>query len=384
MAFSNVCAPVVKALPGIHALIINRAFYRETAVTTLGIAVVLLIVMSMMNLTWLLGRVVRGGTSESVLYVLLGYQMLGKIDVLLPLAFYLGILLTLSRWYRDSEMTVLAACGIGLTHFLRPVMLIGLSLGVVVMVASFYTTPLTMRQIERVKVESSQRLEPDQVAPGVFTESARAGRIFYAERIRRDGGLEGVFVSSLEQGNQGVLVAKTGRPFTDAKTGDKFIALHDGTFYEGEPGAANYRILEFGVYNLRIEPKMIDEPLVPMEGLPNMSLLGQLGNPKASAELHWRLGKTVVLFVLALYAMVFAFTDMRRGRMSNFFVAIVIYFIYSNLLGIGETMLQSGSVPASVGLWWVHGGMGLVAVYLLRRRLHNLPLFTLPRRLKRA
>ena len=365
-------------------MIINRAFYRETAVTTLGSAVVLLIVMSMMNLTWLLGRAVRGGTSESVLYVLLGYQMLGKIDVLLPLAFYLGILLTLSRWYRDSEMTVLAACGIGLMHFLRPVMLIGLSLGVVVMAASFYTTPLAVRQIEKVKVESAHRMEPDQVAPGVFTESSRTGRIFYAERIRRNGDLEGVFVSSLEQGNQGVLVAKTGRPFADAKTGDKFIALHDGTFYEGEPGTANYRILEFSVYNLRIEPKMIDEPLVPMEGLPNMSLLGQLGNPKASAELHWRLGKTVVLFVLALYAMVFAFTDMRRGRMSNFFVAIVIYFIYSNLLGIGETMLQSGSVPATVGLWWVHGGMGLVAAYLLWRRLRNLPLFSLPMRLQRA
>lgn len=365
-------------------MIINRAFYRETAVTTLGVAVVLLIVMTMMNLTWLLSRAVRGGTSESVVYILLGYQMLGKIDVLLPLAFYLGILLTLSRWYRDSEMTVLAACGIGLMHFMRPVMLIGLSLGVVVMTASFYTTPLAARQIEKVKIESSQRAEPEQLSPGAFTESARAGRIFYAERIRRNGDLEGVFVSSLKQGNQGVMVAKTGHPFTDPKTGDKFIALRDGTLYEGEPSAPNYRILEFSVYNLRIEPKMIDEPLVPIEGLPNMSLLGQLGNPKAGAELHWRLGKTIVLFVLALYAMVFAFTDMRRGRMSNFFVAIVVYFVYSNLLGIGETMLKNGSVSAVVGLWWVHGGMGAMAAYLLWQRSRNRPLFSMSSGLKRA
>ena len=244
-------------------MIINRAFYREAAITTLGIAAVLLIVMTMMNLTLLLGRAVRGGTAESVLYLLLGYQMLGKIDVLLPLAFYLGILLTLSRWYRDSEMTVLAACGIGLMHFMRPVMLIGLSLGVVVMAASFYTTPLAVRQIEKVKIESSHRTEPDQLAPGAFTESARTRRIFYAERIRANGDLEGVFVSSLEKGNQGVMVAKFGRPFTDAKTGDKFIALQNGALYEGEPGMANYRILEFSVYNLRIEPKMIGEPLVP-------------------------------------------------------------------------------------------------------------------------
>lgn len=352
--------------------------------TTLGIAVVLLIVMTMMNLTLLLGRAVRGGTPESVLYLLLGYQMLGKIDVLLPLAFYLGVLLTLSRWYRDSEMTVLAACGVGLMHFLRPLMLLGLALGLVAMVSSFYTTPYALRQIERIKTESSQRAEPDQLAPGVFIESPGAGRIFYAEKVREGGELEGVFVSSLEKGQRGVLVAKSGRPFTDARTGDRFVALKEGTLYEGEPGATNYRILEFGVYNLRIEPKMVGEPTVPIAGLPNLALLGQLSNPEANAELHWRLGKTIALFVLALFAMVFAYTDMRRGRMSNLFVAIVVYFVYSNLLGIGETMLQRGSVPSTLGLWWVHGGMMLVAVYLLWRRQRNQPLFSLRMRLRRA
>jgi lipopolysaccharide export system permease protein len=263
-------------------------------------------------------------------------------------------------------------------------MLIGLALGVVVMAASFYSTPLAVRQIEKVKAQSAHRTEPHQVAPGVFTESAGTGKILYAEKVHRNGDLEGIFISSLEAGNQGVLVAKSGRPFTDSKTGDKFVALREGTLYEGEPGAANYRILEFSVYNLRLEPRMIDEPLVPMAGQPNLALLGQRGNPEANAELHWRLGKTVVLFVLALFAMVFAYTDARRGRMSNFFVAIVVFFVYSNLLGIGETMLQNRRVPQALGLWWVHGGMVLVAVYLLRRRLRNRPLFALPARLVRA
>ena len=352
--------------------------------TTLGIAVVLLIVMTMMNLTWLLARAVRGGAPESVLYLLLGYQMLGRIDVLLPLAFYLGVLLTLSRWYRDSEMTVLAACGVGLMHFLRPLMLLGLALGLVAMTSSFYTTPFALRQIEKIKTESLQRTEPDQLAPGVFTEAPGTGRIFYAEKIREGGGLEGVFVSSLEKGQRGVLVAKSGHPFTDARTGDRFVALKEGALYEGEPGASNYRIVEFGVYNLRIEPKMVGEPTVPMGGLPNLALLGQLGNPEANAELHWRLGKAIALFVLALFAMVFAYTDLRRGRMSNLFVAIVVYFVYSNLLGIGETMLQRGSVPSALGLWWVHGGMMLVAAYLLWRRSRNQPLFSLRLRPRRA
>ncbi len=62
----------------------------------------------------------------------------------------------------------------------------------------------------------------------------------------------------------------------------------------------------------------------------------------------------------------------------------MVYFVYSNLLGIGETILQNGSVPAAAGLWWVHGGMALVAVQLLRQRLRNRPLLALPARLVRA
>ena len=221
--------------------------------TTLAIGLVLLAVMVLMSMTLLLGRAVRGDQSEAVVFILLGFQTLAKLDVLLPLAFYLGILLTLSRWYRDSEMTVLAACGVGLMHFMRPVMVLGLSFGVLVLAGAFYFTPLATRQIENVKSESSHRSEPGAISPGVFTEAQGTGRIVYAEKIEDNGDLQGIFVSSLEEGRQGVLVAKSGHPYTDPKTGDKFIALRDGMFYEGEPGEAGYRILEYSAYNLRIE-----------------------------------------------------------------------------------------------------------------------------------
>jgi lipopolysaccharide export system permease protein len=359
-------------------LIINRAFYREAAMTTLAISLVLLVVMVLMSMTLLLGRAVRGDQSETVVFILLGFQTLAKLDVLLPLAFYLGILLTLSRWYRDSEMTVLAACGVGLMHFLRPVMMLGLVFGALALAGAFYLTPLATRQIEHVKLESTHRSEPGAISPGVFVEAPGTGRIVYAEKIEENGNLQGIFVSSLEEGRQGVLVAKSGHPYTDPKTGDKFIALHDGTIYEGEPGEAGYRILEYGVYNLRIEPKKLGEAPVPTAGLPTLKLLTQLADRDINAEFHWRLGKPIALFVLALFALVLAYTDVRRGRLSSLFVAIVVYFVYSNLLGIGETMLQNGSVPTVAGLWWAHIGMALVALYFLRQRAHDRPLLSLP------
>jgi lipopolysaccharide export system permease protein len=356
-------------------LIIKRALYREAAISSLAITVVLLIVMVFMSLTFLLGRAARGETAEDVVFVLLGLQTLKKLDLLLPLGFYLGVLLTLSRWYRDSEMTVLAACGVGLMQLLRPVMVLGLIFALVVSLGAFYLSPLAARYIENVKNESAHRSEVSLITPGVFTESPGSGRIIYAEKIQDNGDLENVFVSSYETGKEGVVVAKSGHPFIDSKTGDKFIALMEGTLYDGAPGMVNYRIVVFGTLNLRIEQKKVEEAPLTVEGTPTLLLLNS-GDRHLFTELHWRIAKPIALFVLSIYAMVFAYTDVRRGRLSNLFVAILVYFIYSNLLGLGQTLIRSGKVPPMLGLWWVHVGMALIAGYLLVRRAHNRPLFS--------
>jgi lipopolysaccharide export system permease protein len=51
-----------------------------------------------------------------------------------------------------------------------------------------------------------------------------------------------------------------------------------------------------------------------------------------------------------------------------------VYFIYSNLLGLGETLMKQGKVPPAVGLWWVHATMAAIAALLLYRRNRNRPL----------
>jgi lipopolysaccharide export system permease protein len=41
-------------------------------------------------------------------------------------------------------------------------------------------------------------------------------------------------------------------------------------------------------------------------------------------------------------------------RYTPFVIGISIYLIYSNLLGIAQTLLKRDVIPAFIGLWWVH------------------------------
>ncbi len=359
-------------------MIIHRAFYREAALATLAITLVLLVIVVFQGLSVFLGRAALGEESRDVVMLLLGLQTLRKLDLLLPLALYFGVLLTLSRWYRDSEMTVLAACGIGLTQLLRPLLWFALATAVVVALASFLFTPYAAHQTDVVKNESKRVPEVARMAPGVFSESQGGKRIFYTAHMNDVGDMQDVFMSQLETGRRAVVVARTGHPFVDERTGDKFLALRDGRVYDGEPGEANYQVIRFETFNVRLEPKRLEEPPGTVEGLSNRDLLAR-GDGPAVAEWHWRLAKPVVVFVLALYALVLAHTDARRGRLSNLFAAILVYLIYSNLLGLGQTLLKKEQISPLLGLWWLHAGMALVAVYLLNQRAHNRPLIPLPR-----
>jgi lipopolysaccharide export system permease protein len=279
-------------------------------------------------------------------------------------------------------MTVLAACGVGLTQLLRPVLLIAAGFAVVVTLLAFYLAPIATRLVAQIKQDDSSRYEAGAVTPGVFNEilssdKVREGGVYYVENIGPDGEMQKVFVATRRLGRQGVVVAKTGRERTDAASGDRFLVLNNGVRYDGAPGQGDYRMVVFERYTIRVE---LPTPVLRHTSFHAMSTLQLLAehDPGANAELHWRLSKPIALLLLALYALVFAYTQPRRGRFFSLFVAIIAYFMYSNLLGVADAMLRRGRVPAGLGLWWVHGLFLMIGIYLFWRRANNLPLLPVP------
>jgi lipopolysaccharide export system permease protein len=360
-------------------MIIHRAFYRETGKTALAIALVLVVMFVFLSLTVLLGRTARGDFGDEVILTLLGLQILKRLDLLLPLSLYLGILLTLSRWYRDSEMTVLAACGVGLPQLLRPVLTLAAVFCLAVALLAFWLNPLATRHAELAKSESAGRSELSLVTPGVFTDAAGGKRVLYTEALDPySGEFRGVFVTNLNPPREGVVLAGSGRPFTDTLTQTQYLILSGGAYYEGRPGETEHRQVTFERLLLRIEPRKAVEVPVSVSAMPTLALLRQSG-PEISAEFHWRLARPVSGVILALFALTLAYTDARRGRLSNLFAAVLVYFIYSNLLSLGQALLRKGKMPEAVGMWWVHGLMLAIALYLLWRRAHNQPLLAWPR-----
>ncbi len=359
-------------------LIIDRALLRETLQSSLAVTFIFLLLFLVISVVNGIAKAAVGDIPAGMLFTLLGLETVKVVALMLPLSVFVGILLALGRWYRDNEMTVLSACGLGVAHFIRPVALLGIGFALIATLFSFYLAPLAARLTIKAQRADASHYDVSGITPGMFNE-VKGGGFFYVEKVNKaKSTLTNLFVNNEQLGKQGVLVARTGHYYTDKSNGDQYLVLENGTRYEGSPGQADYRILRFQAYTVRIEPQA-PKPLTFAGHVDAMSLHELLSSrdPRVVSELHWRIAKPVSLFILAFLAMAFAYSSPRRSRYASMFSAIIVYFIYSNLLGVGDALIKSKSVSAAVGLWWVHGLFAVLAVYLLMRRAANKPL--LPR-----
>ena len=359
--------------------IINRALARELSTTTLAVAFIFVALFMVISLVKILAKAAAGSFPVKFVFTLLGLQTIEVLGLMLPLAFYIGLLLTLGRWYRDSEMTVLAACGVGLAQMLRPVLVMAAGFALVVALLSFYLAPVASTLIAHIKQDQVSRYEVAAITPGVFNEISRTqkgdeGGVYYVENLTPDGEMHQVFVATSHLGRQGVVVARTGRETTDPESGDRFLVLNQGLRYDGRPGQGDYQIISFERYTIRIELPAPVLRTTPFNAKSSAELIADQ-SPGARAEWHWRLSKPVALIVLTLFALVFSFSHPRQGRYVSLFVAIIAYFLYSNALGVADAMLKRGRLPGELVVWWVHAIFIALGIYLFWRRAMNRPLW---------
>lgn len=358
-------------------MIIYRAFYRETTQTTLLVTLTFLTLYLVVSLVKLLSEAASGAFPAHIVFVLLGLELLKNLAMILPLTIFIGLLLTLARWYRDNEITVLSACGVSLTRLLRPTYIWITGVAFIIAAISFYLAPMAALLLHKVKRENTS-VYTAGVVPGRFNHADRGRAIFYVERVGSKGQLHNIFVSTEQSGKSGVLIAKRGFEFKNRATGERFLMLLNGRRYQGIPGQANYRILRYRSYALRIQQRRFASAprTITRDEIPMLTLL-QSHQPADIAEWQWRLAQPLSLFILAPLALVFAYTDTRRGAFAPLFGAVLTYFAYANLLSIAQALLARGREPVFLGLWWVHILFALLAAALFVRRAIGKPL--LPR-----
>lgn len=349
-------------------MIFERAARREFVQAAVGISVALLAILTSTHLIRLLKDAAGGRIAPEAVASLLGYAVINYLPPLLTLTLFVGIILTLSRIYRDSEMVVWLSCGQPLTAWIGPVAKFALPVVGAIVLLSGFLSPWANYSMAAYKEKLAARSDIAQVSPGIFREVRRGQRVFFVEALADDASRVGnVFVASFQDGKLGVVVSKEG--FQErAPNGDQFIVLERGKRYEVEPGSPQFKVMEFERYHFRTE----DGEARPIERSPTRMALNELlhdDSRAGRAELLWRIGTPVSALILALMAIPLSFVNPRSGRSVNLLLAILVYAIYNNLMSLSQSWVAQGKVSFLLGASAIHVLMFAVMLGLFYRRI---------------
>ncbi len=349
-------------------MIFQRAIRREFTQSAAGVFIALFAILLTTQLIRLLGNAAEGSIAPEAVVALLGFSAINFIPTLLSLSSFIAILLALSRSYRDSEMVVWFSSGVSLLAWVRPVLVFILPLVVAIAGLSLFVSPWALSQSAEYRGNLESRRDAGQATPGAFQESSSGDRVVFVEGVADDEShVTNVFVSSVQNQRLGVTMAATGYQEI-ASNGDRFIILENGRRYEVEPGSAEFRIMEYARYAVRVETKEARG----IERTPTNTATAELiknGGPAYLAELFWRIGVPVSAVILALLAIPLSFVNPRAGRSANMLLAVFAYLVYNNLMTVGQAWVASSRVSFLGALLGVHLFMCCLLPLLFFRRI---------------
>ena len=335
-------------------MIIERYIHREILQRFVWITGLLLIIITTNKFLDFLGDAASGRIPADFVLKLLWLRMLAMQTEVLPLMLFLAITLAFSRMNQDNELAVLAAAGMGKRYQLRIVMRFCLVFSLLFSLVVFVSTPLVKQQIHEMKRLAWQEANFSALAAGKFKEINSGQSVVYVEKLSDDKKrMKNVFLHRQEKDKSSVLKSGSAYFKIDGQTGNRYIVFENGRRYLGNPGVLDFRITEYDKYAALIEINEEVRNTKDPEAQATTTLFGS-DDPDFQAELQWRVSAIIICVLLSILGVLLNQYPFGQKPFTLLLFGIMIYFIYSNLLGISRTLMEREILPAIIGLWWVH------------------------------
>ena len=309
-------------------MIIRRYLVKQVVSTSLVVIALLTLIMMGGRLIKYFGVAAQGRLDVSILFSIIGYRLPEFLTLILPLGFFIGLVLVFGRLYVDHEMAVLNGSGVSrhrLGRLLIPLTVVFLAVQFVLMI---WMSPWGLRQFEELTTNQAVRTGFDLVRPKEFISSGPY--TIYAGDLSEDRrNLKDVFFyqrAAKPDKPDVMILAKEATRVEVANETASIVDLVEGRRYEIFPGKAKYSQAEFQSYRLRLESDTEAKfESAEVEALPISKLWSNRADPVVASELGWRIFVPFSIVVALALAVALSEVSPRQGRYLKLFPALLIF-----------------------------------------------------------
>ncbi len=344
------------------SLVISHYINRQLMVAVSAVTSVLLLIIVGGRFIKYLAEAATGKIAVDALFAILLFRLPGFLELLLPLGFFLSVLLVYGRMHLDSEMVVLSGSGISPKRLLAMTLGFSLSIAAIVAMFSLLISPIGMGKAEELIAKQKYLAQFTLLVPGRF-QMLQDDRVVYMQSFADDGRtMQHIFIADQQaekntttgknRERQIAIWADKGYQQTNKSTGHRELILEDGRRYLGTPGDYDYQVVEFEQLVVTLKDKTVIRRNK-REAL-SMIELYKSGELADWVEIQWRFSVIISVFVVACLAVPLSRVNPRQGRFVFIIPAILLYMSYLALLIYVREALEDEEIPLYLGFWWVH------------------------------
>ncbi len=322
-------------------MLIQRYLAREILRPVVGIFTLLVIVVLVFYASQVLARAALEGLPMDIVLRLAGLRLGLFLDVLIPIALLLGVVVGLGRLQAAHEITALAAVGAGRRRVLLALLLWVLLLAALVAATSMLFRPWAYSVLYDLEQALAAELDLDRIEPGRF-QVGDDQWLIYAEG-RSAGGLDRVMVRQRADEFSGLLRA---RRLTQEPAGEGVLRLvfeGDVRSYTMVDGDEPDTVASFDRFDLLLEVRA-PPPREQLRRAMSMDELWASAEPIEMAELQWRLVSPASVIVLALAGVALSRINPRLGQSARVLSATLAATVYFSGLGVLINWIERGDL----------------------------------------
>ena len=301
----------------------------------------------------------EGNIDPGIILSVIALRFPDFITLLIPLSFFLGLLITIGRLNSEGEIHGYFSASLSkfnLIKFLLPQTFIYFF---ITLVLSLYIAPYTKNLSKELLVIDSFEEQIDAIQSDEIV-SLDDGGFLYVQTVD-EGLIKGVKFFQVDEDNSFIVISDE----LLTKEKDKTIELNlkNGSFYGGLFSESSKIISNFNNFNFEIDKNMSQSNDL------SLTKLFDYSSASDQATFQWNISIPITILILLLYGIYISSSKPREGKFSFMLPGMLIYVSYLSLLILSREFISDN--PSSIfNLWFIHGLFTLfLFLYVYREKI---------------
>jgi lipopolysaccharide export system permease protein len=346
-------------------LIIFQYLLKEVAKTQFAVFFVLMTIFISQKFVRILSSASEGNIPGQLVMTFIALKIPDLAGMMLPLSFFLGVLLAYGRIYADSEMTVLHACGVSEWYIVRVTLVLAFITALLTGLFTLLLAPMAAEHEYQVKQKLAADSGLSSLVAGRFQKTSNNDVvIFIHDKNKRDNSFNKVFLAQLPDETMGdasvinssLVYAQKGQ-IIEEELGLKSLLLTDGVRYQSDVRSNEFQSVAFKEYYIQIEDQKTEQKHRKLSAINSATLFSpptQELIAEYSATIQWRIAFPIACIILTFIAVPLSSVNPRQGKFAKMLPALMLFLAYFLLLISMRSGVEKQSIPIMLGLWPIH------------------------------